>query len=99
MRLRRDRPAARTSWEAYRKRMLDETSRFIEWGLKHPEEIVEIPVKPDGEGGFPPGVGQWFWNVVLAEKAPSAVRKWRDFLLNRPLGFLRRGRRRGQGLW
>jgi len=84
----------RQSWEAYRRQMLAETARFIEWGLRHPELVIEIPVKPAEEGGFPPEVGRWFWTTVLSDGAGSAVRKWRDLLLRRPRGFLRRGRPR-----
>jgi len=78
------------SWEQYRKRMLQETSRFIEWGLHHPEEIIEIPIKPAEEGGFPAGVGQWFWGVVLTENVTDRIRRWRSMLLRRPRGLLRK---------
>ena len=87
--MRRHRPE---TWEQHRKRMLDETSRFIEWGLKHPELVVEIPVKPASEGGFPAKVGLWFWDVVLSDGSKKKKRRWRDVLLRRPGGFLRRGR-------
>ena len=92
MRLRRS--AEPLTWEEYRKQMLDETARFIEWGLKHPEQVIEIPVKPADQGGFPPGVGEWFWGVVLTDRVTDGIRRWRDFLLHRPMGLLRRlGRR------
>lgn len=78
------------SWDTYRRQMLDETSRFIEWGLRHPEEVIDIPVKPADEGGFPAQVGQWFWTVVLAETPTDKMRRWRDFLLSRPRHLLRR---------
>ena len=80
----------RISWDEYRRQMLAETSRFIEWGLKHPELVIEIPAKPVGEGGFPKQVGEWFWGVVLTVDMNSRVRRWRDFLLRRPAGLLRR---------
>lgn len=78
------------SWATYHRRMLEETSRFIEWGLHHPEEVIEIPFKPADEGGFPAQVGQWFWAVVLSERPTDRMRRWRDFLLSRPRHLLRR---------
>lgn len=71
-------------WQAHRQRMLDQTSRFIEWGLRHPEQVIEIPAKPVGEGSFPRQVGEWFWSVVLAGDGDSRWRRWRDRLLRRP---------------
>jgi hypothetical protein len=64
--------------------MLEETSRFIEWGLRHPELVVEIPRKPAGENGFPAKVGAWFWGIVLSDRHDSWIKRWRDFLLRRP---------------
>jgi hypothetical protein len=69
----------RESWDEMRKRMLAETSRFIEWGLAHPDEVIEIPAKPVGMGGFPKEVGEWFWETVLSSKPTSAMQKWREF--------------------
>jgi hypothetical protein len=48
--------------------MLTETSRFIEWGLRHPDLVVRIPAKPEDEGGWPDGVSKFFWATVLAAK-------------------------------
>ena len=85
----------RESWEQYRKHMLEETSRFIEWGLHHPDEIIEIPAKPVGDGGFPSEVANWFWTTVLTSHEDSRIRRWRDKLLRRPKEFIwRRARRR-----
>jgi hypothetical protein len=79
------RRAVRTeTWEEYRQRMLDETARFIEWGLHHPEEVIEIPMKPVSQGGFPPEVGRWFWTTVLTEHATAGILRWREFLVRRP---------------
>ena len=78
------------SWETYRKRMLDETSRFIEWGLKHPELVIEIPAKRADEGSFPKQVAEWFWTIALTTHHDSVIRRWRDVLLRRPRAFLRR---------
>ena len=80
----------RESWEQYHQRMLDETARFIEWGLKHPDMVIEIPSKPAGDGGFPPGVGEWFWGTVLTSRPDGKTRRWRDFFLRCRKGrFLR----------
>ena len=84
------RPARRESWDAYRQRMLDETSRFIEWGLKHPELITPIPFKPVGEGGFPKQVADWFWATVLTTRQDSRIQRWRDILIRRPKELLSR---------
>ena len=69
------------SWEQRRQRMLDETSRFIEWGLRHPELVTWIPAKPVTEGGFPPRVAEWFWGAVLSERTDGLGRRWRGRLL------------------
>jgi len=74
--------------------MLRETEAFIEWGLAHPEEIVEIPAKPIGQGGFPAEVGKWFWNVVLTDKVDDTVSRFRRLLLERPRNLMSRWRRR-----
>ncbi len=84
------RAASSETWQAYRRRMIRETEVFIEWGLKHPDEVVEIPVKPAEDGGFPRQMGEWFWGVVLSDRPGGALRRWRERLLNRPAGFLRR---------
>jgi len=53
-----------------RQQMIAETSRFIEWGLRHPELVVRIPAKPvEGEGaGWPDSIGKFFWSTVLAAR-------------------------------
>ena len=45
--------------------MLDETSLFIEWGLKHPGSVPRIPTHQVGFGDFPAQVKKWFWDFVL----------------------------------
>jgi len=82
------------SWSEYRKRMLRETSRFIEWGLKHPELTIQIPAKRVGEGGFPKAVGDWFWGVVLTRRTDPRILFWRDFLIRKPLELIGRAARR-----
>ncbi len=76
--------ATNKAWEEYRREMIAETERFIEWGLAHPDEVIEIPAKRVTEGAFPPKMGEWFWTVVLADKVTDNVRRWRDSLRRRP---------------
>ena len=78
---------SRESWSEYRQRMLRETSRFIEWGLKHPELVREMPVKRVGDGGFPRQAADWFWNAALPPRGDSRLRRWRNLLLHRPRLF------------
>ena len=52
-------------WTAYRKRMLAETERFIEWGLRNPDKVCWIPSKPIHNGGFPHKVAAWFYTNVF----------------------------------
>lgn len=82
--------STRESWQEYRRRMLEETSRFIEWGLRHPELTVEIPAKRVGTGGWPQRVAEWFWATALAEEDNSRLKRWKDALLRRPRNLLRR---------
>jgi hypothetical protein len=75
------------SWEQYRQRMLEETSRFIEWGLRHPELVTWIPAKPADQGGFPRRVADWFWAAVLSPRPEGAWKTWRERLLLRARFF------------
>ena len=59
--------ASEESWKQYRRNMLAETSRFIEWGLRHPEQVVWIPSKPVEKGSFPRAVADWFWSMALSD--------------------------------
>ena len=81
------RAASQESWEAYRGRMLAETSRFIEWGLAHPDQVLWIPAKPARQQGFPRAVGEWFWTTALGDGATGRLRQWRSRLLRRPRLF------------
>ena len=58
-----------------RRRMIDETSAFIEWGLAHPREVPNIPRKRLDEGGFSRAMTRAFWYAALgtAEIAPLTV--------------------------
>jgi hypothetical protein len=44
--------------------MLDETARFIEWGLTHPELMPRIPRHRVGHGNFSEAVKTGFWGLV-----------------------------------
>jgi hypothetical protein len=65
--------------------MIRETERFIEFGLRHPDMVIEIPAKPVGQGGFPPGVAQWFWNMALSARPNSRLRRFREWFRGRRL--------------
>jgi hypothetical protein len=56
------------TFEQWRQRVLDETSRFIEWGLRHPEHVNWIPKHPVGAGHFSERVKAIFWGLVLSRK-------------------------------
>jgi hypothetical protein len=75
--------ASQQAWQEHGRRMLEETSRFIEWGLAHPDQVVWIPAKPVHSGGYPRQVADWFWATVLSEGRQGA-RRWREWLLCRP---------------
>jgi len=67
------------AWQAYHREMIRETEQFIEWGLAHPDEVIEIPAKPAGEEGFPREVSDWFYSIVLRDPAEdtSTLARWR----------------------
>lgn len=48
-----------------RQRMIQETSRFIEFGLQHPELFARIPAKPQDEAGWPAPVARFFWDTIF----------------------------------
>jgi len=51
--------------EQWRQRTLAETSRFIEWGLAHPEKVEWIPRHPVGRGAFTERMKSVFWTLIL----------------------------------
>jgi hypothetical protein len=54
------------TFEQWRQRMLDETSRFIEWGLKNPDKVEQIPMHPvSGRMRFSDRLRDTFWSIVL----------------------------------
>ena len=55
-------------FDRWRQRMLDDTSRFIEWGLANPEKVEWIPKHPVGLGGggqFNDRLKNIFWSLIL----------------------------------
>jgi hypothetical protein len=56
------------NFEQFRRRMLADTSRFIEWGLKHPDKVEWIPRHRVGASAFPERVKAIFWNLVFANR-------------------------------
>jgi hypothetical protein len=56
------------TFERMRERMLEETSRFIEWGLKNPEKVQRIPRHPVGYGGFSNRMKVVFWSLAVNNK-------------------------------
>jgi hypothetical protein len=79
--------ASRETWEEYRRRMIRQTERFIEFGLRHPELVIEIPAKPLGQGGFPKKVAEWFWAMVLSPRPSQRMRRFREWFRGRRLGI------------
>ena len=54
-----------TDWEEHRRRMIDEVSAFVTWGLAHPDEVRPIPRKRLGEGGFSRTMQGLYWRQAL----------------------------------
>ncbi len=52
-------------WDDHRRRMIAETSAFIEWGLANPDKVRWIPTKRVGEGGFSREMQVAFWGGLL----------------------------------
>ena len=53
------------SYEQWRQDMLDDTARFIEWGLRNPERVEWIPIHQVGRGQFSERVKTIFWGLVF----------------------------------
>ncbi|MGC8560454.1 MAG: hypothetical protein ACP5O1_07215 [Phycisphaerae bacterium] len=56
------------TYEQFRRRLLDETSAFIEWGLKNPHRVPRIPTHPVGLGQFSQRIKTVFWNYVFEQE-------------------------------
>lgn len=57
----------RETFEQWRQRMLDETSAFIEWGLRNQDKVPWIPTHRVGYGRFSDRLKEAFWALVLEE--------------------------------
>ncbi len=56
------------STRQWRQRMIDETARFIEWGLQNPDKVTWIPKHPVGKGGFSERLKTIFWTLIAQDK-------------------------------
>ena len=56
------------TYEQFRQRLLDETSAFIEWGLKNPHRVPRIPTHPVGLRQFSRRIKTIFWNYVFEQE-------------------------------
>ncbi len=65
-----------------RQRMIDEASRFVTWGLRHPDKVRWIPKRPLGEGGFSERLMFVFWTPILGDSFRKPV-SWLRKLLGR----------------
>ena len=63
----RNLPTHDPSFQHWRERMLEETSRFIEWGLANPDKVQWIPRHPVGRGSFSERVKTVFWSLVMQQ--------------------------------
>lgn len=52
-------------WDDHRRRMIAETSAFIEWGLANPEKVRWIPTKRVGDGRFSREMQIAFWGGMF----------------------------------
>lgn len=51
--------------EQWRGRMIEETNRFIEWALAHPDQVPQIPRHPVGSSPFTDRAKKIFWSLFL----------------------------------
>ncbi len=56
------------TYDQFRQRLLDETSVFIEWGLKNPGGVPRIPAHPVGAGDFSHRIRAYFWDFVFEQE-------------------------------
>lgn len=70
------------SYDEDRRQMVDETSQFIDWGLKHPERVRWIPTRRVGSGNFNRTMQLVFWTPVLGASLKRPV-SWIKSILRR----------------
>jgi hypothetical protein len=54
-------------WNELRRRLIAETSAYIDEALHRPELAVRIPMIPADSARFPPSLARAFWEPVLFE--------------------------------
>ena len=59
----------RETYDEMRQRMIDDATRFIEWGLEHPAAEQRIPTHRVGEGRFNERAIALFYAWLLEESA------------------------------
>lgn len=64
-----ERRRQRASWERLRFKMIHETERFLNEGLRLPEHLTHIPTIRVGFGRFPSGLAERYWSSVLEHRA------------------------------
>jgi hypothetical protein len=60
-------------FDEHRRRMIAETSAFIEWGLAHPDQVRWIPTKRVSDGGFSAAMGRAFWGGLFGAAALGPI--------------------------
>lgn len=66
-------PSVYSTLDEDRQKMIDETSAFVTWGLRHPEAVRWIPRWPIDEGGFSPRLSFVFWSPLLGDSLQRPV--------------------------
>jgi tryptophan 2,3-dioxygenase len=56
------------TFSRWREQMIEETQRFIEWGLQHPDKVEWIPRHRVGQGGFSERVKNVFWMLIASNE-------------------------------
>jgi hypothetical protein len=67
-------------YDEHRRRMIDEVSAFIDWGLAHPDQVRWIPRRRIDEGGFTRAMQRVFWHRALSNSAAAPQHLIRRFL-------------------
>jgi len=57
------------TYEQWHQRLLDDTARFIEWGLAHPDQVPRIPTQPVGRPPYTQNAKSRFWTAFLSDKS------------------------------
>ena len=57
----------------WRKRMIEDTCRYIEWGLEHSDKVDWIPAHPVGRETFSERAKLIFWTLLAQNNAASTT--------------------------